>query len=98
MNWFRQEQDTLILEIRVQPRASRDEIVGPQGDRLKLRITAAPVDGKGNQQIMKFLAKEFRVPMSHLTLLSGARGRNKRIGVRAPRTYPDWMEKLIKPA
>nr|VFJ95148.1 MAG: TIGR00251 family protein [Candidatus Kentron sp. LFY]VFK00678.1 MAG: TIGR00251 family protein [Candidatus Kentron sp. LFY] len=91
MPWFREQQDTLILEIQVQPRASRNEIVGIQGDRLKLRVTAAPVDGKGNEQVMKFLAREFRVPKSCLTVLAGARSRNKRIGVRAPYTRPVWM-------
>nr|VFK51260.1 MAG: hypothetical protein BECKTUN1418D_GA0071000_100634 [Candidatus Kentron sp. TUN]VFK52605.1 MAG: hypothetical protein BECKTUN1418F_GA0071002_101033 [Candidatus Kentron sp. TUN]VFK53103.1 MAG: hypothetical protein BECKTUN1418E_GA0071001_101232 [Candidatus Kentron sp. TUN] len=92
MRWFHQEQNTLILEILVQPRASRNEVVGIQGNRLKLRIAAAPVDGKGNEQIIKFLAKEFRVPKSSLTVLAGARSRNKRIGVRGPYTAPDWMK------
>nr|VFJ73168.1 MAG: hypothetical protein BECKFW1821C_GA0114237_10467 [Candidatus Kentron sp. FW] len=92
MTWFHREQDRLILNLFVQPRASRNEIVGIQGDRLKIRVTAAPVEGKGNEQIMKFLAKEFRVPRSHLTILAGARSRNKRIGLQGPYTPPNWME------
>nr|VFJ47667.1 MAG: hypothetical protein BECKFW1821A_GA0114235_10177 [Candidatus Kentron sp. FW]VFJ62947.1 MAG: hypothetical protein BECKFW1821B_GA0114236_10785 [Candidatus Kentron sp. FW] len=91
MTWFHREQDRLILNLCVQPRASRNEIVGIQGDRLKIRVTAAPVEGKGNEQIMKFLAKEFRVPRSHLTILTGARSRNKRIGLQGPYTPPNWM-------
>nr|VFK18161.1 MAG: hypothetical protein BECKLPF1236B_GA0070989_11357 [Candidatus Kentron sp. LPFa] len=94
--WFRQEQDTLILEIHVQPRASRNQIVGVENDRLKLRITDAPVQGKGNEGIIRFLAKEFRVPKSYLTILAGARSRNKRIAVRSPRVYPDWMTGSIQ--
>jgi len=91
MTWFHREQDTLILEVFVQPRASRNEVVGVQGDRLKIRTTAAPVDGKANEQIIKFLAKEFCVPKSRLTVLAGAQRRNKRIGVCGPYTLPDWM-------
>ncbi|MBT8419808.1 MAG: DUF167 domain-containing protein, partial [Gammaproteobacteria bacterium] len=64
---------------------------GVHRDRLKVRIAAPPVEGKANERIIEFLAGEFRVPKSHLTLLSGARSRDKRIGVRAPRVYPDWM-------
>nr|VFJ46554.1 MAG: hypothetical protein BECKDK2373C_GA0170839_101527 [Candidatus Kentron sp. DK] len=94
MTWFCQEQNALILEIAVQPRASRNEVAGVRGERLKLRITAPPVDGKANGEIIRFLAGEFRVPRSHLTILSGERGRNKRIRVRAPRVFPAWLSSL----
>jgi uncharacterized protein (TIGR00251 family) len=56
----------LILDLHVQPRASRDEIVGVIGDRLKVRITAPPVDGKANQHLIAYLAKQFRVAKSDL--------------------------------
>ena len=83
----------MILEILVQPRANRNEVAGIHGDRLKIRVTAPPVEGKANEQIIKLLAKVFGVPKSHVMVLCGARSRNKRIGVRNPCIYPDWMKR-----
>ena len=84
----RWEGDTLILEVRVQPRASRDEIVGLHGDALKIRITAPPVDGKANAHLTRFLAKAFGVPRARVTLLGGETGRSKRLRIEAPTRLP----------
>ena len=51
-NWFRWESDDLLLSLRVQPRASQDEFVGPHGDHFKVRITAPPVEGKANAHLV----------------------------------------------
>lgn len=85
----------LLLQLRIQPRASRDEIVGPHGDTLKVRITAPPVDGRANAHLIKFLARAFGVSRSAVELLGGKAGRNKKIGVTAPRTLP--QEANIQP-
>ncbi len=82
------EGDTLTLSIRVQPRASRDEIVGPYGDRLKVRITAPPVDGRANAHLIKYLAKVFGVPRARVSLLAGESGREKRLRIDAPSRLP----------
>ena len=73
--------------LRVQPRSSRNAIVGvvssgTQGDAVKLAITAPPADGKANQAAIEFLAELFRVPKSSVTIVSGETGRNKLIAVR----------------
>ncbi len=68
--------------LRVQPRASRNAVVGVIGDAVKLAITAPPVDGKANQAVIDYLAKLFSVPKSAITILSGETGRNKLIAVR----------------
>lgn len=78
----------LILNIRLQPRASRDEIVGLHQDRLKIRITTPPVDGKANAHLLRYLAAEFGVAKSAVTLLAGKTGRDKRVAIRAPRETP----------
>ena len=77
-----------MLALRIQPRASRDEIVGPHGEQLKVRITAPPVDGKANAHLTAFLAKQFRVPKSRVTLVSGDTGRDKRVRIEAPGALP----------
>ncbi len=80
--------EQLIVDIRLQPRASRDEIVGIHQERLKIRITAPPVDGKANAHLLRYLAGEFGVAKSAVTLLTGKTGRDKRVAIRAPREIP----------
>ena len=77
-----------MLDIHVQPRASCDEITGPSGDRLKIRLTAPPVDGKANQQLLKYLATLCGVRKNQISLISGANRRNKRIAIECPKTLP----------
>ena len=88
-DFHRWDGTTLTLSIRVQPKASRDEIVGPYGDSLKIRITAPPVDGKANAHLIKYLAKLFGVPRASISLLSGSSGRDKRLRIESPARYPD---------
>ena len=91
-SWYRWQNETLILDVSVQPRASRDEIVGSLGERLKIRLTAPPVDGRANQQLLKYLAALCGVGTKQVRLLSGAGSRAKRIAIRAPRTLPAGVE------
>ncbi len=86
--WYRWEDQDLILQVRVQPRAKRDELVEPQGEQLRIRITAPPVDGKANVHLRKFLAALFQVPYSTVTLLAGSTGRDKRLRIKAPQQLP----------
>ncbi len=61
--------DSALLRVRVQPRASRDEVVGWDGVTLRVRVSAAPVDGEANEALVAFLARSFRVPRSAVTLV-----------------------------
>ncbi len=81
----------MILRVRVQPRAAKDEILGWQGGALKIRLTAPPVDGKANARLIALLAAELKVPKSRIVLLSGQSGRDKRLKIQAPRVTPDWL-------
>ena len=75
--------EDVILSLRVQPKASRDELLW-QGEQLKLRITAPPVDGQANAHLVAFLAKLFRVAKRDVEILSGETGRENRIRIRSP--------------
>jgi uncharacterized protein (TIGR00251 family) len=86
---------TLILQLQVQPGASRDEIVGPHGERLRVRITAPPVDGKANRHLIDWLASLFDVPRSNVTLLRGETGRAKTVRVDTPTTMPKAVAALL---
>lgn len=89
--WMRWQGEDLLLTLRIQPRASRDEIVGPRGDALKIRITAPPVEGKANAHLIKFLAKTFGVARSDVVLIAGDKGRDKRVRIHAPGPLPEAL-------
>jgi uncharacterized protein len=67
--------------IRVQPRASRNAVVGEMGDALKIALTAPPVDGKANEACVEFVSKLLKVPRSSVTIAAGETSRNKVIRV-----------------
>ena len=67
--------------IRVQPRASRDEIVAYEGGVLRVRLTAPPVDDRANAALVRFLAGRLDVPLSAVALVAGARSRLKRVAI-----------------
>jgi uncharacterized protein (TIGR00251 family) len=90
--WYRWQGDDLLLTLRIQPRASRDEIAGPYGDALKVRITAPPVDGKANAHLLRFLAELFGVSPSAVELISGETGRDKRVKITRPQHLPAGAE------
>ena len=79
--YVRDSDQGAVLKVQVQTRASRDEVVGPHGDALKVRITAAPVAGAANKHLLKFLAKRLKIPQNQLSLKSGATSRAKSIAI-----------------
>jgi uncharacterized protein (TIGR00251 family) len=81
----------LILDVHVQPRAAKDEIVGLHGDRLKVRISAPPVDGKANRHLIDFLAGVFKVAKRDVILLAGESGRDKRFKILSPKHLPEYV-------
>ena len=86
--WCRWDGEDLILALRVQPRASRDELAGPYGERFRVRIAAPPVDGKANAHLLRFLADCFGVPVADAWLERGETGRDKQVRIRRPRRVP----------
>lgn len=85
MSWFEEKEGSIIINIRVVPRASKDAIQGLMDDgALKVRIQAPPVDGKANAYLIRFLAKQWKIPRTTIVLLSGETGRSKRMQITAP--------------
>lgn len=92
--FFRWEGNALVLNIYVQPNAKKDAFSGEYGGNLKVRITALPVDNKANKHLLKFLAKSFAVPQSHITLLNGLTQRCKRVQILNPSQFPDSIPQI----
>jgi uncharacterized protein (TIGR00251 family) len=69
----------VILELHVQPGASRSEFAGKHGERIKVRLAARAVDGKANEALIEFLAGYYKVPKRSVRIESGLRSRQKRV-------------------
>jgi len=87
-NW---RGDELLLDCHLQPGASRIGFAGLHGERLKIRISAPPVDGKANSMLLAFLAKAFAVSRQQVTLVSGQTSRQKRVAISAPLRLPEEL-------
>lgn len=74
-------EDGVILSIHVQPRASKNQICGLQGEALKIRLTSPPVDGAANKLCREFLADLFGVAKSYVEIISGESSRHKRVKI-----------------
>ncbi len=59
------------IRVFAQPKSSKNEIIGPHQDAIKIKITAPPVDGKANECLIEFLAKTFSVAKRNVQLLKG---------------------------
>lgn len=80
--WLGQEASgNLILRLHVQPGARKTEIVGLHGEVLKVRLAAAPVDGKANAALIAFLAEALDVTRRQVELLGGTASREKRLRI-----------------
>ena len=81
MNWARDEAGGVVLELLVQPRASRTRAAGEHDGRLKLQLAAPPVDGEANQALIEFLARALGVRKADVTIARGETGRRKTVRV-----------------
>ena len=79
----RQEGETISLRVHLQPKASREGIIGEADGILKLRVTAPPVDGQANEACLRLLAKALDLPPSRLQIVSGQHARLKTIRIRS---------------
>ncbi|GHX67697.1 YggU family protein [Vibrio cholerae] len=90
------EGDDLLLRLYIQPKASRDSIVGLHGEELKVAITAPPIDGKANAHLSKFLAKQCKVAKGSVVIEKGELGRHKQVRILQPSQIPPEIAALIE--
>ena len=77
-----EREGTVVFSVRVQPRASKDEIAGEMGGALKVRLRAPAVEDRANEALVEFLAQLLKTPRAAVRILSGERSRTKRIEIR----------------
>ena len=88
---FRWDAEDLLLSVRVQPRASRNEVLGLSNAQLRVKTTATPSDGKANKAVSALLAKEFGVSRSCVELLRGHSSRDKLFRISKPAALPEYL-------
>jgi uncharacterized protein len=72
----------VVLKINVQPKASRNELMGVHEGSLKVRLTAPPVEGEANKECIKFFSKLLGIPKSAVEILHGHKSRSKVLLIR----------------
>ena len=83
---IRETADGVVFRIRVVPKASRSEASGIQGDALRLRINAAPVEGKANDECIRLLAEILGVKRGQVAIIAGHTARTKTVAVEGIET------------
>lgn len=81
----------VVLDLKVVPRSRRPGFLGRMADgTLRFGLASPPVDGKANRELAKMLAEAFGTRRSAVELLSGAKGRRKRVAVSGATRRPEW--------
>jgi len=93
---LRRDGTDWLLDVRVQPRASRTEFAGRFGDRLKVRLNAPPVDGRANTALLAFIAAACDLPKSRVSLDTGQTGRDKRVRLHDVERIPAALQSALR--
>ncbi len=89
------EGDTLVLNILGRPRAKKTSIGKVIGPQLEVHVAEMPVRGRATAHLVKFLAEEFEVPESAITVVFGVYNVNKQLRIKAPKRLPPVIEKEV---
>jgi uncharacterized protein (TIGR00251 family) len=92
--FMRLSGENMLVDIKVVPGASKSEIAGVQGERLRIRIAAAPEDGKANAELIVFFAKLLDCPKKEINLISGEKSRLKTLSI--PIKWKEILEGFSK--
>ncbi|MGO9015724.1 MAG: DUF167 domain-containing protein [Dissulfurispiraceae bacterium] len=78
---YSKTRDGIIIEVKVDPRSSKRGIVGVMDNMLKVKLTAPPVGGAANEQLVELLAEQYGVKKSSITILRGETSRRKTVKI-----------------
>ena len=81
-SYLKSHEGGVLLSVKVQPRASKNEIVGPLGAELRIRVTAPPVEAAANEALVRFLAEKLDCPRGSVQLARGHTSRHKLVFIR----------------
>jgi len=97
--WASWRAGELVLALHAQPGARRSAIGGPYGERLKVALHAPPVDGKANDELLRYLAAALELRRNQVRLLTGTASRDKCVAIAcAPADAPRLAARLAASA
>lgn len=91
---YRQVEDGTIIQIKLVPRAGKDQIVGVEGESIKIRVHAPAVEGQANAALCKYLAALFGIAKSNVEIITGQTSRHKRVRLRG--VTPDMLINVLE--
>lgn len=91
--WFRYQEEgqRLILDLYIQPNASRTEVAGMHAGALKIKVAAPPADHQANDKLLDFLRKSFKVSKNQVHLKHGEHARHKVVEITGSEIAPDSL-------
>lgn len=75
---LKQTDDGIVANIKISPNAKKNEIIR-EGEFVKIKITAQPIDGKANKALVEFLSKYFKIPKTSIKILKGETSKEKTV-------------------
>ena len=91
-NYLREQKDGVLLAVKLQPRASKNEIGEPLGDELKIKVTAPPVDAAANQALVELLAETLGCSRGKVELIHGHTSRHKTLMLHGFKLDEVWKK------
>ena len=79
--YLRAHDDGVLLSVKLQPRASRNEIGAPLGDELRIKVTAPPVEAAANAALLELLTEALDCPRGAVQLVRGHTSRHKTVAI-----------------
>ena len=83
------------LALQIGANAKKTQVVGVQGEVLKLRLQAQPIEGKANEALIRYLADALAVPRSAITLTHGHASKLKLLQISAPKLTPETVARVL---
>lgn len=93
--WLTALPGAIRLVLQISANAKKTEVIGVVGDALKLRLHAAPVEGKANLALIRYLSDTLAVPRSAITLTQGHASQRKMLEIASPDLTPEAVMKLL---
>jgi hypothetical protein len=93
--WLSKTKNSFRIAVQVSPNAKKSEIASAEGDALRIRLQAQPVDGKANEVLIQFIAKKLRIPRKNIAITHGFSSKRKLLEIFLPESTLEEIEKRL---
>ena len=95
VEWCSQHGDAIRLSVQVLPNAKNTEVVGLLDGALKIRLKAQPIEGQANEELIRFIATQIKVPKKQISVVRGVTSRLKIVEIKAQREIEEISRLLL---